>query len=141
MYAGSSGSWFPSALVRYLRTKVFPSSENTQIDVTRGGSSSIKDTMRGPDYYIPSDINIFQWVVKLEFRGIGGTPLVINCPAYPFLGCEPTGEVIKAGYKEGLLFCAPEERARFILGAVRCYAILVAKRGSDVPTRTSSNQC
>ncbi len=119
-------------MVRYLRTTVFAIPENIQIDAERGGSSSIMDPTRKPDYYIPSDIDTLQWVVRFEFRGADGRPVVIRCPAYPFLGCEPTKEVIKTGYKEGLLFCAPDKadkNSRFVLGAVRFHIQLVAERG------------
>ncbi|KAI1792105.1 hypothetical protein LXA43DRAFT_1093922 [Ganoderma leucocontextum] len=123
---GSSGSWVPSALVRYLRTTVFPTPENIQIDTQRGDSSSIEDEDRGPEYYIPRDIDTIQWTVKLEFKGTDGSPLVVTCPAYPFLGCEAAGEAVRTVYKEGLLFCAPEKDPRFVLGANFFQSMLVA---------------
>lgn len=105
-------------MIRYLRTTVFPFPINIEKDAERGDDHSSFDTNQ-PEYFVPPNVDICEWMVRLEFKDRNGAPLFVVCPAYPFLGCENPSRPVDGGYGEGLCFVAKPEWNICILGAVR----------------------
>ncbi|KAI0672459.1 hypothetical protein C8Q78DRAFT_1077978 [Trametes maxima] len=123
---GSALSWLPAKLVRTIRTAVFPTSYNLELDAKKGDASQLQDD--DPSYRVPKTFKASGWQVKYTFRGTSGKSVVVLGPADPFLFTANPVDPNEDFY-EGLVYTAPNDI--FILGQNFFHSMFVCMHNPD----------
>ncbi|KAI0672455.1 hypothetical protein C8Q78DRAFT_1027283 [Trametes maxima] len=110
---GSSVSWVPPELVHMLRTEIFPTPHNMELDTAQRNTATSLDYSLDIAYRAPKgSVRPSQFGVRYTFQGENGRDVTVWGPADPFLFTTNPVDPEEDFY-EGLLYPAPQSMYTF----------------------------
>ncbi|KAI0643909.1 hypothetical protein C8Q79DRAFT_161355 [Trametes meyenii] len=137
---GSSVSWVPPELVRMLRTEIFPTPHNKELDTSQRDSAASFD-YRDIAYRVPKESVRPLWLtVRFTFQGENGRDVRVVGPVDPFLFTANPVDPNEDFY-EGLLYPAP--RSVYIFGQNFFHSMFVSLHNlePETPYRGRPRRC
>ncbi|KAI0643888.1 hypothetical protein C8Q79DRAFT_977357 [Trametes meyenii] len=135
---GSSVSWVPPELVRMLRTEIFPTPYNKELDDAQRNAAAPLGYNSDIAYRVPKASVRPSWLkVRYTFQGENGRDVRVSGPIDPFLfTVNPVDP--KEDFYEGLLYPAP--RSMYIFGQNFFHSMFVSLHNLD-PAKPYHGRC